>query len=77
VLIIAEGIDHAKSTDSKKLVMALQSGSFTTWTDTKATFPQADGIYWHNWAPPVLILQYTAPNQKWQDATLVVQYKGK
>jgi len=75
VLIIAEGIEQAKSTDGPKLVEALQTGSFTTWTDTKATFPKADGILWHNWAPPVLILQYTAPNQKWQDATPVVQYK--
>ena len=75
VLIIAEGIEQAKSTDSKKLISALQTGSFTTWSESKATFPKADGIFWHNWSPPVLILQYTAPNQKWQDAKLLVQYK--
>lgn len=75
VLIIAEAIKKANSTDSEKLISALESGSFTTWTASPATFPKADGIYWHNWSPPVLILQYTKPNQKWQDAKLVVQYK--
>lgn len=75
VLILAKAVDQAKSTDSKKIVAALESGSFTTWTETKATFPKSDGIFWHNWSPPVLILQYTKLDQKWQDATLVVQYK--
>jgi branched-chain amino acid transport system substrate-binding protein len=41
------------------------------------TFPRADGVYWHNWVPPVLILQYTKPNQDWKDADVIVTYSKK
>jgi len=73
VLVIAEALAKAKSTDAKKLISALESGSFTTWSAVPATFPRGNGIFWHNWSPPVLILHYTAPNQNWRDAPLVTQ----
>jgi branched-chain amino acid transport system substrate-binding protein len=75
VLILAEAVDQAKSADPKKVSEQLAKGSFSTWTKDPATFPEKDGIFWHNWSPPVLILQYTKANQNWQDAKLVVQYK--
>jgi branched-chain amino acid transport system substrate-binding protein len=41
------------------------------------TFPKADGVYWHNWVPPVLILKMTQPKQDWKDAEIVVTYSKK
>jgi len=41
------------------------------------TFPKADGVYWHNWVPPVLILQMTQSKQDWKDAEVVVTYSKK
>lgn len=73
VLIFAEAVDHAKSTDPKKIIGALETGSFTTWSATPATFPRANGVLWHNWAPPVLILHYTTLGQDWRQAPLIAE----
>lgn len=71
VVIIAQAVDSAKSTESKAVIKALESGRFKSWAPTDVTFPAADGVYWHNWAPPIIILRYTQPNQDWRDAELV------
>lgn len=71
VVIIAQAVDAAKSTDPKALVKALESGKFNSWATGEVTFPRADGVYWHNWAPPIIILHYTQLNQDWRDAELV------
>ena len=73
VLILAEAADRAKSTDPKKVVSALESGSFTTWGAVPATFPRGNGIFWHNFSPSVLILHYTAVGQDWHQAPLVAE----
>lgn len=70
VLIIAEALDAAKSTDPKALIQALETGTFESWPDGPVTFPRADGPFWHNWAPPILILQYTKPEQDWREAEI-------
>jgi len=70
VIIIAQAVELAKSTDSKAVVKALESGKFTSWPPGEVSFPAADGVYWHNWAPPIKILHYTAPNQDWREAEL-------
>jgi branched-chain amino acid transport system substrate-binding protein len=74
VMIIAEAVDQAKSTDPKALIKTLETGTFKSWADGAVTFPPADGVYWHNWSPPVLILQYTQPNQDWKEATIVLEH---
>ena len=76
VMIIAEAVDQAKSTDPKAIIKALETGTFKSWADAKVTFPRADGIFWHNWSPPVLILQYTQPNQDWKDASIILTHIG-
>jgi branched-chain amino acid transport system substrate-binding protein len=76
VAIIAQAIDAAKSTDPKALVKALSTGSFKSWADAPVTFPDAAGVYYHNWSPPILILQYTKPNQDWKEATIAVEHKS-
>jgi len=73
VLIIAEALARAKSTDPKKIIAALESGTFTSWSAVPVTFPRADGVLWHNWSPPVLILHYTALGEDWHQAPLVTQ----
>ncbi len=76
VAIIAEAIDQAKSEDPKAIVKALSSGTFKSWADSPVTFPEADGVYYHNWSPPILILQYTKPEQDWKEATIAVEHKS-
>lgn len=75
--ILAQGLTSAKSTDPKALIKALETGTFKSWPDAPVTFPRADGVYWHNWVPPVLIVQYTKPNQDWKEADVVVSYSKK
>ena len=76
VMIIAQALNQAKSTDPKALIRALETGKFQGWTADAVTFPRAEGVFFHNWSPPVLILQYTAAGQDWKDATVVVEHAG-
>ena len=63
-----QAIEKAKSTDPKAMIDALEEGSFTGWSAVPVTFPKADGVLWHNWAPPMMVLTYTAKDQKVGDA---------
>ncbi|HTZ77605.1 MAG TPA: ABC transporter substrate-binding protein [Stellaceae bacterium] len=76
VMILAEAARQAKSTDPKAIVKALETGTFKTWADAVVTFPRADGPYWHNWAPPMLIIHYTKPDEDWRDAEVVLEHVG-
>jgi branched-chain amino acid transport system substrate-binding protein len=76
VAILAQAADHAKSSDPKSIIAALEGGKFTSWAAVEVTFPRAEGVYWHNWSPPVLILHYTDANQDWRAAEVVVEYAG-
>jgi branched-chain amino acid transport system substrate-binding protein len=77
VMIIAQAVEQAKSTDPKAIIAALETGHFKGWAASDVTFPKANGVYWHNWSPPILILQYTKPNQDWRDAAVATEYVGK
>ncbi|HLJ18861.1 MAG TPA: ABC transporter substrate-binding protein, partial [Stellaceae bacterium] len=68
VAIIAEAIAQAKSTDPKALIKTLETGKFAGWAAGDVTFPRADGVFFHNWSPPMLILHYTKANQDWREA---------
>jgi branched-chain amino acid transport system substrate-binding protein len=76
VAILAQAADRARSGDPKAMIAALEGGRFTSWTAADVTFPRAEGVYWHNWSPPVLILHYTGVNQDWKAAEVVVEYSG-
>src|SRR5580704_13692448 len=76
VLIIAEAVKEAKSTDPKAMIKALETATFKSWTSSPVTFPRADGVFFHNWSPPALILQYTAANQDWKEATVILERAG-
>jgi len=77
IMILAEALKAANSTDPKALIKALEAGTYKSWPDAPVTFPRADGVYWHNWVPPVLIMQYTKPDQDWKEADVVVTYSKK
>jgi branched-chain amino acid transport system substrate-binding protein len=74
VAILAQAVDAAKSTDPKAVVHALETGTFKSWAETPVTFPAAAGAYWHNWAPPLLILHYTKADQNWRDAPVALTH---
>jgi branched-chain amino acid transport system substrate-binding protein len=76
VAIIAQAVEQAKGTDPKAIITALETGKFQGWTAGDVTFPKAEGVFWHNWSPPVLILQYTQPNQDWKQADIVLEFEG-
>jgi len=77
VMILAQAIKAGNSADPKTLIKTLESGTYKSWPDAPVTFPKADGVYWHNWVPPVLILHYTAAKQDWKDAEVTVTYSKK
>jgi branched-chain amino acid transport system substrate-binding protein len=76
VLIVAQAVNQAKSADPKAVIKALETGTFKSWTASPVTFPRADGVFFHNWSPPVLILQYTAANQDWKEANVILEHAG-
>ena len=77
IMIFQQAIKAAGATDPKALIKALETVTYKSWPDAPVTFPRADGVYWHNWVPPILILQYTKPNQDWKEADVVTQYVKK
>jgi len=77
IAILSQAIKAANSTDPKALIKTLESGTYKSWPDAPVTFPKADGVYWHNWVPPVLILHFTQANQDWKNAEIVVTYSKK
>lgn len=70
VIVIAQAIQKAGTTDAKALITALEDpAGYEGWAGVPVTFPKdAPGAYYHNWIPPLLILQYTQANQNWRDA---------
>jgi branched-chain amino acid transport system substrate-binding protein len=67
-IVLAQAIEAAKTTEPKALIKELETGSFKGWSSVPVTFPRADGVLWHNWSPPLMILKYTKENQTQADA---------
>ena len=76
VAIIAQAVQLAKSTEPKAIIAALESGKFQSWTAGDVTFPKAEGVFWHNWSPPVLIMQFSRANQDWKEADIALEYES-
>jgi branched-chain amino acid transport system substrate-binding protein len=72
-LILAEAAKKAGTTDYAAIVTALEENEFEFWAGT-VTFPKGEGVFWHQWTPPVVITQFTAPNQKQSEAELVFTF---
>jgi branched-chain amino acid transport system substrate-binding protein len=71
ILLLAQAINQACSTEGRQMVRALEDGSFITWNQTGINFPQEDDEDWHRVAQPLLLLQYTEANQDFDKATIV------
>jgi branched-chain amino acid transport system substrate-binding protein len=62
-VVFGQAIEMAKTAESAALIKALETGTFTGWSAVPVTFPRAEGMLWHNWSPPLMILTYTRVNQ--------------
>jgi branched-chain amino acid transport system substrate-binding protein len=67
-IVFAQAIEMAKTTEPKALIAALETGSFKGWSSVPVTFPKGEGVLWHNWSPPLMILKYTKLNQTQAEA---------
>lgn len=72
ILVIADAIKMAGSTNSQDLINTLESGSFKG-TRGLMEFPtdKSLGVWYHNAQSPMLFLQYTKVNQKVEDAEII------
>jgi branched-chain amino acid transport system substrate-binding protein len=70
-IIAAQAIDQSKSTDPKKVVETLETGTFKGWTEQPVSMPKADGMDWHNWSPPIQVIQYTKAGEDWRQAPII------
>ncbi|HEY2992352.1 MAG TPA: ABC transporter substrate-binding protein [Methylomirabilota bacterium] len=70
VWIIADAINAAKSDKPEEIVKALLKNKFEGWNAT-VSFSRGEGPYWQQWTPPMLIVQYTKPEQAFTDVKIV------
>ena len=69
VAVIAQALDKAASLSGPDVVAALEDGEFTSWNGM-VTFDRGEE-HWHQWSPPMMVLQHTSPNQDWQTADII------
>jgi branched-chain amino acid transport system substrate-binding protein len=70
ILILADAIEMAKSDKPADLIAALEKGQFKSWNGT-VSFARGEGPYWHQWSPPLMVLQYNQVNQSPEDAPIL------
>lgn len=71
VMIIADAMERAKSSDPKKLAEAFKTTRFDGTTGV-ITFERKGGAVWNQWmGHQLFVLQLTAPNQKGKDAAVI------
>lgn len=70
-VILAEAINQACSAEPKRIIAQLERGRFDTWIGSGVTFPRAEGLAWHQWSPPLIILQYTTPDETYDQAPIL------
>lgn len=73
IALFAQAMELAGTTESGALIEALETGEFMNWAGP-ATFPKLEGVLWHQWTPPLLILHYTEAGQSFRDAELIYEY---
>jgi branched-chain amino acid transport system substrate-binding protein len=69
VVFISEAIDKAQSTKPEDVIASLESGSFLSWNGSVKF--ERGAKHWHQWSPPMMILQHTQPNQNWETAKII------
>jgi branched-chain amino acid transport system substrate-binding protein len=63
ILIAADAINRAKSTDPAKLVDALEKTSLKTTRGTAKFGMEKDSFMYHQWDPPMLVIQWQSKQQ--------------
>lgn len=76
IMILADALDLANSDKPAELIEALEKGRFTSWNGV-VTFERGEGPYWHQWSPPLMVLQYTKVGQSPKDAPILYPPKMK
>jgi branched-chain amino acid transport system substrate-binding protein len=71
VIVVAQAINQACSTKGPDIARALETGRFKSWNLDSASFPKAEGADWHRVKQPLLLVQYTAVNQPFDQATIL------
>lgn len=69
VMLIADAATAAKSDKGEDLVKALLANKFEGWNGTIG-FTRGEGPYWQQWTPPMLIVQYTKPEQPYPEVKI-------
>jgi branched-chain amino acid transport system substrate-binding protein len=69
VVLLADALTAAKSDKAEDLLKALLSNKFEGWNGT-ISFSRGEGPYWQQWTPPMLITQYTKPEQAFADVKI-------
>lgn len=69
VMLIADAIGAAKSDKGEDLMKALLANKFEGWNGSIA-FTRGEGPYWQQWTPPMLIVQYTKPEQPYPEVKI-------
>ncbi|MED1953187.1 ABC transporter substrate-binding protein [Brevibacillus centrosporus] len=70
VLLLADAITRAGSTEPAKITKALEEAKLLGTRGT-ITFPSEKGVDYHNWLPALLFMQYTQVNQSPDDAEIL------
>jgi branched-chain amino acid transport system substrate-binding protein len=71
VILYAQAITAACSTEGPAIAKALETQKFKSWNIPDATFPRADGADWHRVDQPIMLVQYTEVNQPYDKATIL------
>jgi branched-chain amino acid transport system substrate-binding protein len=69
VVLLADAINAAKSDKGEDVVKALLANKFEGWNGT-ISFSRGEGPYWQQWTPPMLITQYTRPEQPFDEVKI-------
>jgi branched-chain amino acid transport system substrate-binding protein len=70
VVLLADALNAARSDKGEDLVKALLGNKFEGWNGT-ISFTRGEGPYWQQWTPPMLITQYTRPEQPFPEVKIV------
>jgi branched-chain amino acid transport system substrate-binding protein len=69
VVLLADAINAAKSDRGEDVAKALLENKFEGWNGT-ISFTRGEGPYWQQWTPPMLIVQYTRPEQPFPEVKI-------
>src|SRR5262249_50239953 len=70
IVLLGDAINAAKSDKGEDIVKALLNNKFEGWNGT-ISFSSGEGPYWQQWSPPMLLVQYTKPDQSFADVKIV------